>query len=68
MGDFQLLSSKLFIFQLVVGLCLENSLHTQSDGFELILLKTPMNAAGPPTSWPSKAIVSTPKLTFGVNE
>jgi hypothetical protein len=26
------------------------SLHTQSDGFEFILLNTPINAAGPPAS------------------
>jgi hypothetical protein len=49
-GDFQLLSSKLFIFQLLGGLEEGKSLHTQSDGFEFILLNTPINAAGPPAS------------------
>jgi hypothetical protein len=49
-GDFQLLSSKLFIFQLLGGFDVGKSLHTQSDGFEFILFKTPMNAAGPPES------------------
>jgi hypothetical protein len=49
-GDFQLLSSKLFIFQLLGGFDKGKSLHTQSDGLEFILLNSPMNAAGPPAS------------------